>query len=276
MSLDTPLQVSPLLKLLLMGAGDQYGAGTEGSWTNAGIDPVGRLIVDVGLHDCEAVVSAVRAGFTVHGFEPAPAHMSNCHRKLNRSMFHDAPVHELASGTLAPSDWWATQRAVLQRERGQSKGFAFLYQAALSNASAVGAGFTVGAGGSSSLHTAVKWAKAHGKVDAQRVQVPVLRLDVAVDDDLWLLKIDTEGNTRARAHTLRALALPTRAVVCPRSKALKCPTVRSHRQPRAPRVCVSCACPRWRVRYTRTQAMRAISSPAPRASSRGALSRTSS
>ena len=52
-----------------------------------------------------------------NGFEPAPAHMSNCHRKLNRSMFHDAPVHELASGTLAPSDWWATQRAVLQRER---------------------------------------------------------------------------------------------------------------------------------------------------------------
>ena len=217
---DMPLQVSPLLKLLLMRRGDQFGDDSDRAWTDDGIDPTGRTIVDVGLHGCDAVVDAVRGGFVVHGFEPAPAHMANCHQKLNRSQFHDAPVAQLVLGKLAPGEWWAMQRRLLQSRasetaKGQRAGFAFLYQAALSNESAVGQDFTVGAGGSSSLHMPLKEAKARGKKGAQRVSVPVLRLDEAVDEDLWLLKMDTEVNSQ-RSHSSRhALTRLRTALFCP-------------------------------------------------------------
>lgn len=158
----------------------------------------------MGLLECDAVVDAVRAGFIVHGFEPAPNHYALCHKKLPAKLRYDAPVAQLASGELAATNWWATQRTVLQNSMRHRKrkskwdlGFAFLYQAALSNASAYpGLNFTVGAGGSSSLHMPVEEAISHGKSAAsvRRVTVPVLRLDQSVDDDLWLLKMDTQGN----------------------------------------------------------------------------------
>lgn len=200
--LAAPVQVSPLLKLLQLSAGDKYGDAVDRAWTS-GVDPTGRTIVDVGLHGCEAVAEAVRAGFLVHGFEPAPAHMANCHRLLPPDKRYDAPVEDLASGKLTSLQWWAKQRLILHTGVGAppassraGAGFAFLYQAALSNTSSVGRPFTVGAGGSSSLHMPVNEAIAQGKLasEVKRVTVPVLRLDEAVDEDLWLLKMDTQGN----------------------------------------------------------------------------------
>ena len=104
-----PLQVSPLLKMLLLHHGDKYGDGADRSWI-LGINPTGRVIVDIGLHDCNAVVDAVREGFIVHAFEPAPAHMANCHAKLAPEQRMDAPVAQLVSGALAPADWWTNVR----------------------------------------------------------------------------------------------------------------------------------------------------------------------
>jgi len=188
-----PLQVSPLLKMLLLHHGDKYGDGADRSWI-LGINPTGRVIVDIGLHDCNAVVDAVREGFIVHAFEPAPAHMANCHAKLAPEQRMDAPVAQLVSGALAPADWWTNVRKDLYKHRQNATGFAILYQAAVSDASSAGVNFTVGAGGSSSLHLSVEASIRLGKKDASRVPVPVIRLDDAVDEDLWLLKMDTQGN----------------------------------------------------------------------------------
>jgi FkbM family methyltransferase len=85
-------------------------------------------------------------------------------------------------------------RKDLYKHRQNATGFAILYQAAVSDASSAGVNFTVGAGGSSSLHLSVEASIRLGKKDASRVPVPVIRLDDAVDEDLWLLKMDTQGN----------------------------------------------------------------------------------
>jgi FkbM family methyltransferase len=106
----------------------------------------------------------------------------------------DAPVAQLVSGALAPADWWTNVRKDLYKHRQNATGFAILYQAAVSDASSAGVNFTVGAGGSSSLHLSVEASIRLGKKDASRVPVPVIRLDDAVDEDLWLLKMDTQGN----------------------------------------------------------------------------------
>ena len=162
-----PLQVSPLLKMLLLHHGDKYGDGADRSWI-LGINPTGRVIVDIGLHDCNAVVDAVREGFIVHAFEPAPAHMANCHAKLAPEQRMDAPVAQLVSGALTPADWWTNVRKDLYKHRQNATGFAILSQAAVSDASSAGVNFTVGAGGSSSLHLSVEASTIRlGKKDAR-------------------------------------------------------------------------------------------------------------
>ena len=148
--------------MLLLHHGDKYGDGADRSWI-LGINPTGRVIVDIGLHDCNAVVDAVREGFIVHAFEPAPAHMANCHAKLAPEQRMDAPVAQLVSGALAPADWWTNVRKDLYKHRQNATGFAILYQAAVSDVSSAGVNFTVGAGGSSSLHLSVEASIRLGK-----------------------------------------------------------------------------------------------------------------
>jgi len=184
---DAPEQVFGIFKLLSYPHrfGNDHGDGIERAFTTD-LDPVGRTIVDVGLLDCHAVVDAVRRGFVVHAFEPVPSYMANCRRMLKRNSFVDAPI---SAGTpLLPARWHNRQREILNRRPSPRDGFAFLYAAALSNVT-MGAVPFYEAGGSSSF--ASRGIRKH---NITRIEVPVIRLDDAVDENLWLLKVDTQGH----------------------------------------------------------------------------------
>jgi len=153
-----PLQIFSLFKILAYprAHGNKEGDGTDSAFT-AGI--TGRTIVDVGLHNCESLVLSVKRGFVVHGFEPVPEHMANCHASLTPGTYVDAPVGALASGALTLQAWRDQQRCYLRGSGSNAtRGFAFLYQAAASNVTSF--------------------------------ERNSLRIDDAVDTDLYLLKLD--------------------------------------------------------------------------------------
>jgi hypothetical protein len=205
----SPLQIHALFKLLTQPRfqSDRAGDHFDVAFTTDGVASAGRTIVDVGLHDCASVAFAVARGFVVHGFEPVPEHMTACHEKLRAGTYVNAPVMDLASGALALPAWRAQQRELLRGATlNATSGFAFLYQAAASNVSSVESSFTAGAGGSSGFSMPLEEAKARGRANStcagantlcknpRRISVPVLRLDDAIDEDLWALKMDTQGH----------------------------------------------------------------------------------
>lgn len=148
----------------------------------------GRVVIDVGLHNCEALAEGVANGYVVHGFEPVPEHMANCHARLFPGTFFQVPIEWNASGV----------RALVERRpkpefitvNGTRLGFAFLYQAALGNESAL-LNFTVNGGHSSVSGSGI--IPLHRLRYSQNIIVPMLRLDDVIEDDLWLLKLDTQG-----------------------------------------------------------------------------------
>ena len=177
--LSAPLQVHGLFKLLgYSDRGPLASVWTAAGWLRPGsprdsdsallrgVPPAGRTLVHAGVaHDaCRAVAFAVSRGFVVHAFEGAPQHMAACHELLRAGTYSDAPVHDLASGALALPAWRARQRELLRAATlNATRGFAFLYQAAASNVSAP--------------------AAPHAS----------LRLSDAIDEDVWLLKVDRRG-----------------------------------------------------------------------------------
>ena len=81
--------------------------------------PAGKVIIDVGLLDCNSVAIAVERGFLVHGFEPLPSHMKNCRNLLAKESYFEVPV---VNGKVA----YHTRPAA-----PIGRGFAYLYPAAL-------------------------------------------------------------------------------------------------------------------------------------------------
>ena len=127
---DAPLQIFSLFKLLAYPtlSGDRAGDGMEAAFLRPPARR--RIIVDVGLHKCETVVQAVRNGYIVHGFEPLPEHMKNCHRSLPTGSWFDVPV-ESASGLPRAAVELRPDPAPRRCVNDTTLGFAYLYQAAL-------------------------------------------------------------------------------------------------------------------------------------------------
>jgi FkbM family methyltransferase len=198
---DAPTQVFSLFKLLEYPlAGDRHGDHIDEGFNRVAAEGR-RTIVDCGLHFCESLVEAVRRGFVVHGFEPVPAHMENCHRQLNASEYIDVDVSTPdALRHARHRRHYALRRQKLLADAARSPpsaprnvhgGFAFLYRAAVGNASAT-MPMRVG-GGSSSLAARKPGAGGHLLSRMPLLEVPVVRIDDVVHEDVWLLKLDLQG-----------------------------------------------------------------------------------
>lgn len=186
---DTPTQVFSLVKLL-RGFGDAHGDFLDEAFsTNLSSLHGRRVIVDCGLHLCEALAAAVNHGYIVHGFEPVPDHMANCHRLLKPTQYMDVDVSSKASlmharaygrklaqalrpaAAPAPRASSSNESSTSSSHQQQQhehlrhnnnphfRGFAFLYQAAVGNESGLTTTIKVH-GGSTKLGTAADGTSA--------------------------------------------------------------------------------------------------------------------
>lgn len=183
-----PTQIFSLFKLLSYPvlAGNQHGDGMDEAFTR--VDPRGRSIIDAGLHDCKALVAAVRRGFVVHGFEPVPEHMANCRRHLRPTEYVDVDV-------ASPASLAAARLRRLAHNASGGEGLGLLYLAAVGNATRTA---LMRFGGASStlasrpVRSRTLGSKVESKEDHQH-SVHVVRIDEVVRESVWLLKLDVQG-----------------------------------------------------------------------------------
>ena len=184
-----PTQIFSLFKLLSYpNVGDIHGDGMDLAFTR--VPTKGRTIVDCGLHDCNSLIAMVKSGFLVHGFEPVASHMANCHRQLSSHQYLNVDVSSPTAVEAARQRRHYKRAAAMRAPllEGNATGFAFLYQAAVGNASGTMPIF--GRGGSTTLTSAGDVGR---KPQAGAQVVPVVRLEDFVHEDVWLLKMDLQG-----------------------------------------------------------------------------------
>jgi FkbM family methyltransferase len=126
------------------------------------------LVVDVGLFSGDEFFHSIDHGFEVVGLEPSPVTFPNLKKKCNERP--TCNVVDLDNVSLP-----------LQREAGQS----YLINAAAGNKEAVMQLMLKGPATSLTAGTRMKGEK--------KVDVRVVRLDDIVRDDIYILKVDTQG-----------------------------------------------------------------------------------
>ena len=168
---SAPAQIFSLFKLLEYPlAGDRHGDRMDAGFNR--VPAHGRTIIDVGLHFCESLAEAVQQGFVVHGFEPVPAHMEHCRRRLNASQYLEVDVSSTPQARQrARHGKHYRQRDAMLRGR-EGGGFAFLYGAAVSNVTAF---LPFDAAGGSSTLGKVPLGVRRGAAGSGRLTVPAVR-----------------------------------------------------------------------------------------------------
>jgi FkbM family methyltransferase len=192
-----PLQVFPLFKEMNAG------------WGNMQVPPLlhknaeGKraLIVDVGLDQGKEFFFSMDRGFELVGFEPNPMSFPRLHEQCNaRPTCHVVDL--------------ATVARPLKREPGHS----YLVNAAV-GAEPASLPFLSSGAGSTLLPPSSK--------DSGQVQVPVVRIDDFIQEDVYLFKIDTQGfdhfvlkgaEKLFRNHVVRQIIFEVEPLAMSRSK----------------------------------------------------------
>jgi FkbM family methyltransferase len=161
-----PLQVFPLLKELRAG------------WGNMQVPPLLKrnaentraLIVDVGLDQGEEFFYALNQGFEMVGFEPNPVSFKTISAKCNS--LDRCEVVDLATVELP-----------LKRKPSHS----YLFHAGVG---ATRTELEISVNPHAPLST---FADLEVNKDGEKAKVPVLPIDLVIDEDVFLFKIDTQG-----------------------------------------------------------------------------------
>eukprot|EP00979_Chaetoceros_neogracilis_P014308 scaffold4563_cov222-Chaetoceros_neogracile.AAC.2 len=159
-----PLQIFPLLKELNSG------------WKNLQVPPLlhknatgmGALVIDVGLDKGNEFFLAIDNGFEVVGFEPNPQSFPNLAKKCT-----EKPKCNIVDLEKAPLP--------LQREAGHS----YLINAGAASEKAI-LQFSM-------AHDTSSFVANKGLSKKKKVDVPVVRIDDIIRDDVYLFKVDTQG-----------------------------------------------------------------------------------
>ena len=159
-----PLQVFPLLKELRTG------------WGNMQVPPLLKrdanktraLVVDVGLDRGEEFFYAMQNGFEVVGFEPNPGSFKGLAQKC--SQIANCEIVDLEKVDLP-----------LRRKPNYS----YLINAGAGATRSILSLSLDGAGGS--------FVSLAGNEQSQKAEVPVVRIDEIISEDVFLFKIDTQG-----------------------------------------------------------------------------------
>jgi len=165
---EMPLFAHPLIKELRAGWGNKQIPTVLYKQTNG----TRTLVVDVGLDEAKEFFFAVEQGFEVVGLEPNPKSFAKAAETCRTMKEHRCVVIEKVDDIEWP----------LKREPGVS----YLILAAAGEEKSTLPFYDRGEVGTFAAPD--NWKKTH-----EAIMVPVLRLDQVVQEDVYLLKIDTQG-----------------------------------------------------------------------------------